>query len=227
MNGSGTPSSCALNQFVTWEIVGDIKTIPEDFIVREIGWAPSPLERNGDNDIDGIRHNSNNCKRRPGPEWKRKIAGSEMNDTTDGETRRPTLKIAKAAEALTPETSLGSLAKSQTPPEALAAKPMSQQVGDETNVDDRNFSNPAEELRRILIQCHSETPDTKENHADNTLKQMTELQKWGLEKIHQDSATSNDKLEGEKVTWVPTSQLFTSSSASQMTSKADWRLLHR
>ena len=31
------------NEILTWEIVGDIKSSPEDFIVREIGWAPSSI----------------------------------------------------------------------------------------------------------------------------------------------------------------------------------------
>ena len=94
---SGTPccpSNQNQNQTVTWEIVGDIKSTPEDFIVREIGWAPPPPPvEHGDaksgskNDESGehyttndIKHNTSKYRRRPG--WSRRIAGLECEKQT-------------------------------------------------------------------------------------------------------------------------------------------------
>ena len=94
----------------TWKIVGGIKTIPEVFIVREIGLATPPLEHNGDksnnsyNDKSGerdIKYNTNNYIR--GPDWTNRITGSnEMNDSTDGNVLRPKLESMKVAKTLTP-----------------------------------------------------------------------------------------------------------------------------
>ena len=70
------------NEILTWEIVGDIKSSPEDFIVREIGWAPSSISMGTDCNSKEItdttkKKNVNEYRRKPG--WHRCIAGLECN----------------------------------------------------------------------------------------------------------------------------------------------------
>jgi len=84
----------------TWEIIGDIKTTPEDFIVREIGWSPAaeptaPRERadprgddeNGHRDVvapttTAKRHNTDRKGRTP-PSWRRRIAGLKCKSQSE------------------------------------------------------------------------------------------------------------------------------------------------
>lgn len=95
--GPGTaPKNTHRNETETWEIVGDIKSTPEDFVVREIGWAP-PMggavepnddKHNGNDDENAVEHssasdakqNAKKYKRRPG--WRRTIAGLECENQT-------------------------------------------------------------------------------------------------------------------------------------------------
>lgn len=83
----------------TWEIIGDIKTTPEDFIVREIGWSPAaeptaPRERvepRGDDEnghenvaapITAKQHNTDRKGRTP-PSWRRRIAGLKCKSQSE------------------------------------------------------------------------------------------------------------------------------------------------
>ena len=81
--GPSSPSnnSQSRNEIVTttWEIVGDIKTAPQDFIVREIGWAPPSSSSAVQVEVgDDEQLGTNKYKTLPG--WSRKIAG--MDDHT-------------------------------------------------------------------------------------------------------------------------------------------------
>ena len=66
----------------TWEITGDIKTTPQDFVVREIGWCPpsTPQQVTDQSQSDtGDRSFMNKYHRRKG--WRRGIAGLVQSDT--------------------------------------------------------------------------------------------------------------------------------------------------
>ena len=93
---SNSPSAQGTEIIDTWEIVGDIKVYPEDFLVREIGWAP---DHSSDSDELSRRCDMPNgtSKYRRLPGWTRAIAGldfhsqsekvsdedARINDTTD------------------------------------------------------------------------------------------------------------------------------------------------
>jgi len=81
---STSKSSPASNNKVikTWEIVGDIKSTPQDFVVREIGWCPPPNYSSAQDNSEqscGDRSYMNKYTKRKG--WRRGIAGLTESDT--------------------------------------------------------------------------------------------------------------------------------------------------
>ena len=93
------PDQEEITTTTTWEIIGNIKTTPEDFIVREIGWSPAaeptaPRERveprgddeNGHGDVvaptTAKQHNTDRKGRTP-PSWHRKIAGLKCKSQSE------------------------------------------------------------------------------------------------------------------------------------------------
>ena len=96
MNSSSALSSSSNNKeevvVSTWEIIGDIKSTPQDFIVREIGWCPphpslptpTPIaaKHDGQQENNNGRSYMNRYTRRKG--WRRGIAGLiEYDDSVD------------------------------------------------------------------------------------------------------------------------------------------------
>jgi hypothetical protein len=90
-DASNSLSDQRRGEITTWEIVGNIKTTPEDFIVREIGWAPVPtaprVERsdgdNGDEDVAPTAKHNSDTKGRTPPAWHRRIAGLECKSQSE------------------------------------------------------------------------------------------------------------------------------------------------
>lgn len=80
-NGSDTsnfPSNEDHDVIDTWEIVGDIKSSPGDFLVREIGWAPPLHSSDTDAAVDSSEPaslNNGTSKYRRLPGWSRRVAG--------------------------------------------------------------------------------------------------------------------------------------------------------
>ncbi|KAL7458663.1 hypothetical protein ACHAWC_010291 [Mediolabrus comicus] len=93
INSSSALSSSSNNKeevvVSTWEIIGDIKSTPQDFIVREIGWCPplpssSPpaAKHDGQKEDNNDRSYMNKYIKRKG--WRRGIAGLvEYDDSVD------------------------------------------------------------------------------------------------------------------------------------------------
>ena len=87
---SNKSSSCSKSSIIktTWEITGDIKSTPQDFIVREIGWCPpsSKLQHSSQDNSSEMNNGSdrsymNKYTRRKG--WRRGIAGLPENDINE------------------------------------------------------------------------------------------------------------------------------------------------
>ncbi|KAK1740799.1 pseudouridine synthase, TruD family [Skeletonema marinoi] len=85
-HASNPSSSKSSNIKTTWEITGDIKSTPQDFIVREIGWCPPPPKQHSDQEDNSEKSDSsrdrsymNKYTRRKG--WRRGIAGLTESDT--------------------------------------------------------------------------------------------------------------------------------------------------
>ena len=87
------------SEITTWEIIGNIKTTPEDFIVREIGWAPEPTaprvergdDKNGFEDVAPTAKHNTDTKGRTSPAWHRQIAGLECK--SQSETRLDSVNV--------------------------------------------------------------------------------------------------------------------------------------
>lgn len=85
-------------EITTWEIVGDIKSTPDDFIVREIGWAPgndgngSKTDHSvGSHEPGGFKHSSSKYLRRPG--WSRRIAGLDCFESDEASKKKNLAEI--------------------------------------------------------------------------------------------------------------------------------------
>ena len=177
-----SPSSSS-SQKQSWEIVGDIKSSPEDFIVREIGWAPPPsgsVGREGGDD-EKIKYSTNEyIKRR---EWSRQIAGlgeysyasasaegkiDEMNEEGNSEDIKHTQNemgdsevdhrdampaAKKTRNAYIKETDPSLESTNQSPAKAQARDVQSGVVSS-SSTNGIVMQNPVEGLKRILIHCH-------------------------------------------------------------------------
>ncbi|KAL7551205.1 hypothetical protein ACHAWF_014403 [Thalassiosira exigua] len=230
--GGGEPSSPPV---VTWEIVGDIKSAPEDFVVREIGWAPASAgAKQGEDELnscganDEAEYTTSEYRRKPG--WSRSTAGEWNFEAARDLIASPNPKQNEVQSSKRPQTPFES---HPTPTEEKA------QHQDEitSNVD----PNPLEGLRRLLVQCYqcseAETsdnwsddqnlPNEKESAADGLLQQLADLQREALEEIRSASSASSNGGSVEtdenansnrKELWIPTHSL---------NGKEDLRLLHR
>ncbi|KAL9183859.1 hypothetical protein ACHAXT_004715 [Thalassiosira profunda] len=166
----------------TWEIVGDIKSRPEDFVVREIGWAP-PTEGEGHGDEKGAstgeggRHSTGTYKRRPG--WARRIAGVDYGSESGTQCPRTEdgdgddCKCGEDSGLSTGEKGGGSVEEGEKSPTTLklsdeATSSMTLQSEEQTTVATTFQKSESEKqqgsaeldptaiLRRILGRCHSE-----------------------------------------------------------------------
>lgn len=231
------------SELLTWEIIGDIKTSPEDFIVREIGWAPTRIpartEHHADGDIHGKKLDATTTEPDSLVVWSRKIAGldTEYHTTTapvDGEVyeqRDPngmtTTKygmsagVGKKIEHIT-----SALTNSKDSTTQLPAMPLTSQCGVDLESQPQNCSDPAEGLRRILITCFIDTEniETKESQkrgeiaSIDILNDLARLQNIALDEI--DSASSHDidgRSNDDKSVWISIAKL----------SKDNRTLLHR
>ena len=91
-HASKSASKSSSNKVIkTWEIIGDIKCTPQDFVVREIGWCPpsnhyySAQDNSEKSNSDGDRSYMNKYTQRKG--WRRGIAGltESVTSTHDDE----------------------------------------------------------------------------------------------------------------------------------------------
>lgn len=152
ISASNKSSSCNNKVIKTWEIVGDIKTTPQDFVVREIGWCPPPNYSSHAQDnsekSNGDRSYMNKYTKRNG--WRRGIAGlTESDDTSthddDDECREHVVSLATTEEK---------------EPDAKAA---ACDAADEQQVDGKNCtSNDMKIAKKMKTTC-------SENIATKTL----------------------------------------------------------
>lgn len=216
----------------TWEIVGDIKSAPEDFVVREIGWAPAAAASTARNGGDGfvesgerdIEYRTNVYRRRPG--WTRRIAGLETDedDVNAEDTDAPATATPAAERGRTAAEADHTLAPNTSPKEVVTQSIQSDPNADsvsgskeEEDLDSRTDMNPLDGLRRIL----SEHCQADGSSADSILQQLTSLQRSGMEDIdkkHSATDDSRSKFAREKV-WIPT--------APELPGTEDWKLLHQ
>ncbi|KAL7446094.1 hypothetical protein ACHAXH_008706 [Discostella pseudostelligera] len=222
------------NEILTWEIAGDIKTTPEDFIVREIGWAPTRLPTDVEHHTD---RNNESEDRNVGTAtqtkstvvWSRKIAGLECDypttsdadvdgiDTGQGNENDMITKNERppnADEKIEPNRlSLNNLQEEST--DQLPPSPPNSQH--ETDLEYFTCSDPTDGLRRMLIASITNdsdmtgslaTQEEGEIAAVAILKELTDLQNVALDEI--DSASSA-KIDGhtndDKYVWISVAKL--------------------
>ena len=259
------------NEILTWEIVGDIKSSPEDFIVREIGWAPNSTslpsismgtDDNSEESAITIQKNANGYSYRRKPGWHRCIAGLECNhhtseqsssgvyvggrDDDNNNDTKDTSNIMQKSDASCVQKKLDSCSHSaseKVPDNSHAefipeqSKPESTCLVASKHEEDKDMestNDPVDELRRILIACHSDNNpnahETKEqqSEADRILQQLGDLQNLALDEIESTNLMKKDENETDKskIVWIPTANLFNNSS-DVMNGKEDWKLLHR
>jgi hypothetical protein len=212
------------SELLTWEIVGNIKSTPEDFVVREIGWAPTRI-------LDSAEHHANknvDCKDEKKLTsinkvvWSRKIAGldSELDMTitpVDGiefeqcNDDRMTTKHTMSPRA--DDSTLSTDSKDSTT--QLPALPM--KIQHETDLVGV-CTDPAEGLRRILLTCCTinnteatvtQAPETEgEVSSAEILKGLADLQNVALDEI--DSASSSQIsgwTDDDKSVWISIAKL--------------------
>lgn len=252
------------NEILTWEIVGDIKSSPEDFIVREIGWAPSSISVGTDCNSKEItdttkKKNVNEYRRKPG--WHRCIAGLECNhhiseqnsdgvdvggrdDDNNNDTKDISNVVQKSdahdmqqkldscshsASAKVSDNSYAELITEQFKPQSTSTTVSNNETDKVESAND-----PAEELQRILIACHSNNNtnanETNEHQSavDLILQQLRDLQNLALDEMESTNLMNKDDsdIDKSKIVWIPTANLFNNSS-DVTNGKEDWKLLHR
>ena len=98
-------------EILTWEMVGDIKSTPEDFIVREIGWAPYSSAADADAKANinneeasnvNVKYTTQKYRRLPG--WTRKVAGVDCEEV---------ILLASAADELSSSTKQSALGEAK------------------------------------------------------------------------------------------------------------------
>lgn len=203
-NGSGiddvSPSPSNQNRSVslTWEIVGNIKSSPEDFIVREIGWAPPPppgvecndaktVESKEKEMLPAIEHSSSKYKRVPG--WTRRIASleCEFRSASKINATDPAGKVAvhvkeEAGDILpaspTKKSRTEQFIEAHMPSIVLQSKPHSAAFSQ--SINDRHSeipidANPMKGLRRIIIRCGWNNNQEQESQDDTGDNQAGEI----------------------------------------------------
>lgn len=224
------------NEILTWEIAGDIKTTPEDFIVREIGWAPTRLPTHVEHHTD---RNNESEERNVGAAtqtksavvWSRKIAGLECDYPTtsdadvhgvdsvrdnDNDVITKNERPPDADEKMEPNClSLNNLQDELTP-----SPPNSQH---ETELEYFTCSDPTEGLRRILIASITNDSDMTESLATQEegeiasaaiLKELADLQNVALDEIDSASSAKIDShTNDDKSVWISISKLDKDSRA--------------
>lgn len=216
----------------TWEILGDIKSSPQDFLVREIGWAPY-LQSSGDA-----------CDGKPSgrlPGWSRKIAGLDcrINDkgtihshdnTNDiascisnrntADVKQSSVKKSRAEETNSVETSRLPESRKNEPAEEPCAE------------DSFDHKDPLHGLRRILELCLSKhdtnTDEDGQSFAETEtmLKHLSDLQKSAIRSIDSSNPTpaAADGDDRDNEVWIPTSGI----TQNAMThAQQNWKLLHQ
>ncbi len=217
------------SEILTWEIIGDIKTSPEDFIVREIGWAPTRIparcaEHHADGDIHSKKRNdAATTQSDSSVVWSRKIAGldSEYQTTTapvdgvDYEQRNTNEMTTKdgissgADKQIEPISSPSTNSNDSTT--QLPALPLTSQH--EVDLESQqNCSDPAEGLRQILITCFMDTTTESHIRGENAsraiLYDLTDLQNIAFNEIG--SASSHDvdgRTDDDKSVWISIAKL--------------------
>jgi len=227
----------------TWEIVGDIKTIPEDFIVREIGYAPSLLLAHLDddeNECNGAMAISNTTQKqnvRTPHGWSRQIAGldyatnAEEPILTEKQSHTSTLKTVTMEEKklkYVPPIKEDDNDNMHSPL-LQSSIPVISSMSDNINV------NPIDGLRRILRNCIRNTnelvidDETVENDSEVILQQLASLQTLALEKISSDDAKERDD-DAKISVWILFQTSTTPYSNNNNNIKGgneDWTYLHR
>lgn len=201
----------------TWEIIGDIKSSPDDFLVREIGWAP-PLSGDACNDDNLSAASGSTSRYRRLPGWSRRVAGlcpSEQPSNNDTETTYPDYHEAGNDECTPIQDSVGAAkrlksdvaedkqlvlnAQQNQSEKVKSEKIVSETANDNPQSKAQEISiqeDPLDGLKRILMICHcndnineSERDQSSlEAAADDTLHQLSELENSTIKRL--DSSNS-------------------------------------
>jgi tRNA(Glu) U13 pseudouridine synthase TruD len=241
----------------TWEIVGDIKSIPEDFIVREIGYAPSlPPATHDDDDANNTITKQNNVRIPQG--WTRQIAGlncittnAERKLLTEKQSQPSTLKTVvmkemklKHVPSIEKEED-DNIMHTPAPPQLSTTKlpeiqpehssSIISSMADNSSTADLN---PIDGLRRILRNCIRNTnkliidedKTAVEIDSEVILQQLTSLQTLALEEIGNIMSSDHkmEKDDAKNSVWI----LFQTSIAPYNNGNSgggneDWTYLHR
>jgi hypothetical protein len=212
------------SELLTWEIVGNIKSTPEDFVVREIGWAPTRITTSAE-------HHANknvDCKDEKKLTstkivvWSRKIAGldSELDMTItpvhDEKCEQRNENGMTTKHDMSPKVDdTTTLTDSNDSTTQLPALPMkSQHETDLVGV----CTDPAEGLRRILLTCCTinntdatvtQAPETEGEVASaEILKGLVDLQNVALDEIDSASSSQNSGwTDDDKSVWISIAKL--------------------
>ena len=203
----------------TWEIIGDIKSSPDDFLVREIGWAP-PLSGVACNDdkLSAASGSTSRYRRLPG--WSRRVAGlcqSEQPSNNDTEAIDPDFYETGNDECTPIQDSVGAAkrlksdvaedkqlvlnAQQNQSEKAKSQKIVSETANDNPQSKAQEISiqeDPLDGLKRILMICHcndnineSERDQSSlEAAADDTLHQLTELENSTIKLLDSSNSTA-------------------------------------
>lgn len=202
------------NEYLTWEIVGNIKISPEDFIVREIGWAPTRIPTRVEQHTD--QKFATDAEPDSTLVWSRQIAGLKCEYQSaaaiDGEgvAISPREDEKKEANYLALKSSHDKSARS--PVEKVMKPDMYLKSRNEPDMESYTCSNHAEELQRILRNCFTNNTETTGNQGEHSsaavLEKLAELQNTALDEI---DSVSRAEIDGQgsanKSVWIPISQL--------------------
>lgn len=234
IDASNYRSDCQGEIVDTWEIIGDIKATPSDFLVREIGWAPPIITtdvKRDDNANNILKNGVCQKYRRKLPGWSRKIAGLDCHSHLE---ERPDSKN----ESFTRESSEGLVEQSSNKKrreeeedtdrcydessQPLLSQQTEYSPNDNTSTDQKQQSdkesahddeNPSGGLKRILTECVKE-----ETTVHDVFQQLTDLQTSAINALSH--IADGVMCEGKyHVVWIPTAEL------SQ--NQRDWKLLHQ
>ena len=208
------------NEILTWEIVGDIKSSPEDFIVREIGWAPNSSTNLGTDydkeSTDTIKQNANKYSYRRKPGWHRCIAGLECNhhisdqnsdgvyvggrdDVNNNDTNDISNVVQKSdahdmqqkpCSATVPDNSHAEFIPEQSKPQSTCTTASKHE---KDKVESAN--NPFVELHRILVTCHSNNnPNAHETNEHQSAVDLILQQLGDLQNLALDEIESTNLM---------------------------------
>ena len=241
----------------TWEIIGDIKSCPQDFVVREIGWAPSNLSSDGDvkgcSNIQPTYKGTNRYSRLPG--WSRRIAGFECHSLVEEVSNDSSMthsEVAKQGSTLSSdidyngddavqssikkskreETDLSKQNQSHLDARTKDSSTDAQSIKDVSYVDEK----PMDGLTRILMICHSSVANESNDHqspsqkmaASDTLQQLAELQESAIQAI-QSCALSTNHIDIGTVNLTSVWIPTMRIARNELDTKGhrDWKLLHK